>query len=103
MDQQAAAQAAKAIEQSLYEKLGSPSGFICSEQILTDKMANLMDDTSDSAKYSAEIVDNTDYLIEDLKASMILWMYIIRISRLPWMTPRAGTAYQMPSTMESAP
>lgn len=35
---------------------------------LTDKMANLMDDTSDSAKYSAEIVDNMDYLIEDLKA-----------------------------------
>ena len=31
-------------------------------------MANLMDDTSDSAKYSAEIVDNMDYLIEDLKA-----------------------------------
>ena len=33
-----------------------------------DQQANLMDDTSDSAKYSAEIVDNTDYLIEDLKA-----------------------------------
>ena len=31
-------------------------------------MSNLMDDTSDSAKYSAEIVDNLDYLIEDLTA-----------------------------------
>ena len=68
MDQQAAAQAAKAIEQSLYEKVAVLQDLSAQSKSLTDKMANLMDDTSDSAKYSAEIVDNTDYLIEDLKA-----------------------------------
>ena len=68
MDQQAAAQAAKAIEQSLYEKVAVLQDLSARSKSLTDKMANLMDDTSDSAKYSAEIVDNTDYLIEDLKA-----------------------------------
>ncbi len=35
---------------------------------LSSLMSNLMDDTSDSAKYSAEIVDNLDILIEDLTA-----------------------------------
>ena len=35
---------------------------------LSGLMSNLMDDTSDSAKYSAEIVDNLDILIEDLTA-----------------------------------
>lgn len=35
---------------------------------LTSLMSSLMADTSDSAKYSAEIVDNLDYLIEDLTA-----------------------------------
>ena len=35
---------------------------------LATLMSNLMDDTSDSAKYSAEIVDNLDILIEDLTA-----------------------------------
>ena len=65
MDQQAAAQAAKAIEQSLYEKVAVLQDLSAQSKSLTDKMANLMDDTSDSAKYSAEIVDNT---IEDLKA-----------------------------------
>ena len=68
MDQQAAAQAAKAIEQSLYDKVAVLQDLSAQSKSLTDKMANLMDDTSDSAKYSAEIVDNTDYLIEDLKA-----------------------------------
>ena len=68
MDQQAAAQAAKAIEQSLYEKVAVLQDLSAQSKSLTDKMANLMDDTSDSAKYSAEIVDNMDYLIEDLKA-----------------------------------
>ena len=68
IDQQAAAQAAKAIEQSLYEKVAVLQDLSAQSKSLTDKMANLMDDTSDSAKYSAEIVDNTDYLIEDLKA-----------------------------------
>ena len=68
MDQQAAAQAAKAIEQSLYEKVAVLQDLSARSKSLTDKMANLMDDTSDSAKYSAEIVDNMDYLIEDLKA-----------------------------------
>ena len=68
MDQQAAAQAAKAIEQSLYEKVAVLQDLSAQSKSLTEKMANLMDDTSDSAKYSAEIVDNTDYLIEDLKA-----------------------------------
>ena len=68
IDQQAAAQAAKAIEQSLYEKVAVLQDLSAQSKSLTDKMANLMDDTSDSAKYSAEIVDNMDYLIEDLKA-----------------------------------
>ena len=68
IDQQAAAQAAKAIEQSLYEKVAVLQDLSARSKSLTDKMANLMDDTSDSAKYSAEIVDNMDYLIEDLKA-----------------------------------
>ena len=68
MDQQAAAQAAKAIEQSLYDKVAVLQDLSAQSKSLTDKMANLMDDTSDSAKYSAEIVDNMDYLIEDLKA-----------------------------------
>ena len=68
IDQQAAAQAAKAIEQSLYDKVAVLQDLSAQSKSLTDKMANLMDDTSDSAKYSAEIVDNTDYLIEDLKA-----------------------------------
>ena len=68
MDQQAAAQAAKAIEQSLYEKVAVLQDLSAQSKSLTEKMANLMDDTSDSAKYSAEIVDNMDYLIEDLKA-----------------------------------
>lgn len=35
---------------------------------LTSLMSGLMGDTSDAAKYSAEIVDNLDYLIEDLTA-----------------------------------
>ena len=68
IDQQAAAQAAKAIEQSLYDKVAVLQDLSAQSKSLTDKMANLMDDTSDSAKYSAEIVDNMDYLIEDLKA-----------------------------------
>ena len=68
IDQQAAAQAAKAIEQSLYDKVAVLQDLSAQSKLLTDKMANLMDDTSDSAKYSAEIVDNIDYLIEDLKA-----------------------------------
>ena len=68
MDQQAAAQAAKAIEQSLYEKVAVLQDLSAQSKSLTEKMANLVDDTSDSAKYSAEIVDNMDYLIEDLKA-----------------------------------
>ena len=68
IDQQAAAQAAKAIEQSLYDKVAVLQDLSAQSKLLTDKMANLMDDTSDSAKYSAEIVDNMDYLIEDLKA-----------------------------------
>ena len=68
IDQQAAAEAAIAIEQSLYDKVAVLQDLSARSKSLTDKMANLMDDTSDSAKYSAEIVDNTDYLIEDLKA-----------------------------------
>lgn len=60
--------AATAIEQSLYEKVAVLQDLSARSKSLTDKMANLMDDTSDSAKYSAEIVDNMDYLIEDLKA-----------------------------------
>ena len=68
IDQQAAAEAAIAIEQSLYDKVAVLQDLSAQSKSLTDKMANLMDDTSDSAKYSAEIVDNTDYLIEDLKA-----------------------------------
>ena len=60
--------AAKAIEQALYEKVAVLQDLSARSKSLTDKMANLMDDTSDSAKYSAEIVDNMDYLIEDLKA-----------------------------------
>lgn len=35
---------------------------------LTGSMSNLMDNLSDSAGFSAEIVDYTDYVIEDLKA-----------------------------------
>ena len=35
---------------------------------LSSLMSNLMDDTSDSAKYSAELVDSMDYFIEDLTA-----------------------------------
>ena len=68
IDQQAAAEAAIAIEQSLYDKVAVLQDLSARSKSLTDKMANLMDDTSDSAKYSAEIVDNMDYLIEDLKA-----------------------------------
>ena len=68
IDQQAAAEAAIAIEQSLYDKVAVLQDLSARSKSLTDKMANLMDDTSDSAKYSAEIVDNVDYLIEDLKA-----------------------------------
>ena len=68
IDQQAAAEAAIAIEQSLYDKVVVLQDLSARSKSLTDKMANLMDDTSDSAKYSAEIVDNMDYLIEDLKA-----------------------------------
>ena len=68
IDQQAAAEAAIAIEQSLYDKVAVLQDLSAQSKSLTDKMANLMDDTSDSAKYSAEIVDNMDYLIEDLKA-----------------------------------
>ena len=68
IDQQTAAEAAKAIEQSLYDKVAVLQDLSARSKSLTDKMANLMDDTSDSAKYSAEIVDNMDYLIEDLKA-----------------------------------
>ena len=68
IDQQAAAEAAIAIEQSLYDKVAVLQDLSARSKSLTDKMANLMDDTSDSAKYSAEIVDNTDDLIEDLKA-----------------------------------
>ena len=68
MDQQAAAQAKKAIEQLYKKRWQSFRILSASEQTSTDKMANLMHDTSDSAKYSAEIVDNMDYLIEDLKA-----------------------------------
>ena len=68
IEQQAAAEAAIAIEQSLYDKVAVLQDLSARSKSLTDKMANLMDDTSDSAKYSAEIVDNMDYLIEDLKA-----------------------------------
>ena len=68
IDQQAAAEAAIAIEQSLYDKVAVLQDLSARSKSLTDKMANLMDVTSDSAKYSAEIVDNMDYLIEDLKA-----------------------------------
>ena len=50
IDQQAAAQAAKAIEQSLYEKVAVLQDLSAQSKSLTDKMANLMDDTSDSAK-----------------------------------------------------
>ena len=60
--------AAKAIEQALYEKVAVLQDLSAQSKSLTDRMSNLMDDTSDSAKYSAEIVDNMDYLIEDLKA-----------------------------------
>ena len=60
--------AAKAIEQALYEKVAVLQELSAQSKSLTDRMSNLMDDTSDSAKYSAEIVDNMDYLIEDLKA-----------------------------------
>lgn len=60
--------AAEAIEQSLYEKVAVLQDLSAQSKSLTDRMSNLMDDTSDSAKYSAEIVDNMDYLIEDLKA-----------------------------------
>ena len=60
--------AAKAIEQALYEKVAVLHELSAQSKSLTDRMLNLMDDTSDSAKYSAEIVDNMDYLIEDLKA-----------------------------------
>ena len=60
--------AAEAIEQSLYEKVAVLQNLSAQSKSLTDRMSNLMDDTSDSAKYSAEIVDNMDYLIEDLKA-----------------------------------
>ncbi|XBX08681.1 methyl-accepting chemotaxis protein [Enterocloster clostridioformis] len=60
--------AAKAIEQALYEKVAVLQDLSAQSKSLTDRMSNLMDDTSDSAKYSAEIVDNMDFLIEDLKA-----------------------------------
>ena len=60
--------AAEAIEQSLYEKVAVLQDLSAQSKSLTDRMSNLMDDTSDSAKYSAEIIDNMDYLIEDLKA-----------------------------------
>ena len=62
------ADAAATIEQSLYEKVEVLKDLSAQSKSLTVKMSNLMDDTSDSAKYSAEIVDNMDYLIEDLKA-----------------------------------
>ena len=62
------ADAAATIEQSLYEKVDVLKDLSAQSKSLTVKMSNLMDDTSDSAKYSAEIVDNMDYLIEDLKA-----------------------------------
>lgn len=35
---------------------------------LSSNMSSLMDETSDAAKYSAEIIDSIDYLIEDLTA-----------------------------------
>ena len=35
---------------------------------LARSMSNLMDDTADAAEYSQDIVDNLDYLIEDLTA-----------------------------------
>lgn len=35
---------------------------------LTALMSNLMDNTADSAKYSRELIDNLDYLIEDITA-----------------------------------
>ena len=35
---------------------------------LTVLMSNLMDNTADSAKYSRELIDNLDYLIEDITA-----------------------------------
>lgn len=35
---------------------------------LTNAMSNLMGDTSDVAKYSSELVDNLDFLIEDITA-----------------------------------
>ena len=60
--------AAKAIEQALYEKVAVLQELSAQSKSLTDRMSNLMDDTSDSATYSAEVVDNMDYLIEDLKA-----------------------------------
>ena len=88
IDQQAAAEAAIAIEQSLYDKVAVLQDLSARSKSLTDKMANLMDDTSDSAKYSAEIVDNMDYLIEDLKAlNDSLDVYYPDL-QTAWMTPR---------------
>lgn len=61
-------EAAGTIKTSLEEKVAVLHNLSAQSKSLTDKMSNLMDDTSDSAKYSAEIVDNLDYLIEDLTA-----------------------------------
>ena len=54
--------------QLLSDKKANLSKFAASSSELAALMSNLMDDTSDAAKYSAEIVDNLDYLIEDITA-----------------------------------
>lgn len=56
------------LQQTLLSKAGKLQAVSQKSSELATLMSNLMDDTSDSAKYSAEIIDNLDFLIEDLTA-----------------------------------
>lgn len=56
------------LPQTLLSKAGKLQAVSQKSSELAALMSNLMDDTSDSAKYSAEIIDNLDFLIEDLTA-----------------------------------
>ena len=60
--------AESAADEALSQKVEVLQTIVGQSRGLAALMSNLMDDTSDSAKYSAEIVDNLDYLIEDLTA-----------------------------------
>ncbi len=52
----------------LMKKKAVLGGFSKTSSELSSRMSSLMAETSDSAKYSAQLVDNLDYLIEDLTA-----------------------------------